>query len=151
MKEKFELLIHFFIALIRLTKRDGVKIVVADTLEMKHQLIVINRSKKRSSNLHASDRFMFAFLALFFNKNWRHKVAIIFKPATILRFHKAPVDRKYQRLYSNKTDREPGRHSPGQALIDAVIDMKKENPLFSYLRISMKIHEAFGIDISPMQ
>jgi len=149
MKEIFELLIHFFVTLIRLTKRGGVKTVVADTLAMKQQLIVINRSKKRSPKLQSSDRFMFAFLALFLNKNRLHKVAIIFKPATILRFHKALVDRKYQRLYSNKTNRKPGRQSPDQALIDAVIDMKKKNPLFGYLRISMQIHEAFGIDISP--
>ncbi len=149
MKEIFELIIHFVVILIRLTKHGGVKTVVADTLVMKQQLIILNRNKKRSPKLHTSERFMFAFFSLFFDKNRLHKVAIIFKPATILRFHKALVNRKYQRLYSNKTNRKPGRKKPDQALIDTVIDMKKQNPLFGYLRISMQIHEAFGIDISP--
>ena len=149
MKEIFELLIHFIVTLIQLMKPGGVKLVMADTLAMKQQLIVTNRNKKRSPKLRASDRFMFAFFALFLNENRLHRIAVIFKPATFIRFHKALVNRKYQRLYSNKTTKKPGRKTPDQVLIDAVLDMKKKNPLFGYLRISMQIHEAFGIDISP--
>ena len=149
MKEIFELFIHLITTLIRLTKRGSVRVVVVDSLAMKQQLIVLQRNKKRSPQLKSSDRFMFAFLAMFLGEDRLHKIFVIFKPATILRFHKALVDRKYNRLYSNKTTKKPGRKSPDQTLIDAVINIKKQNPLFGYLRISMQIHEAFGLDISP--
>ena len=77
-----------------------------------------------------------------------HKVAVIFKPATLLSFHKALVDRKYSRLYSNKSKKEPGPKPQDKRLIDLVIEMKKRNPNFGYGRIAMQIYEAFGIEIS---
>ena len=70
------------------------------------------------------------------------------KPATILRFHKALVQRKYSRLYSNKTKRKPGRKGPDQALIDLVIEMRMRNPYVGYGRISMQIYQEFGVEIS---
>ena len=149
MRDTFELLIHLIVTLVRLIRPGGVKLVVADTLAMKHQLIITNRSKKRSPKLKSSDRFLFGFLAIFIGEKRLKRISVVFKPATILRFHKALVDRKYRRLYSNKTKRKPGRKSPDQTIINFVFEMKKQNPIFGYLRISMQIHEAFGIDITP--
>ena len=133
----FELLIHLIITLVRLMKPGGVKLVVADTLAIKHQLIVTNRRKKRSPKLKSSDRFVFGFLAIFIGENRLNKISVIFKPATILRFHKALVNKKYSCLYSNKIIRKPGRKCPDQALINIVTEMKEHNPSFGYLRISM--------------
>jgi putative transposase len=76
------------------------------------------------------------------------KVAVILKPATFLAFHKAPVKRKYSRVYPNKTKRIPGRKPQDQALFDLVIEIKSRNSSFGYGRISMQIFEAFGISIS---
>jgi hypothetical protein len=58
------------------------------------------------------------------------------------------VQRKYSKLYSNKTKRKPGRKSPDQALIDLVIEMRKLNPNMGYGRISMQIYQEFGVKIS---
>jgi len=115
---------------------------------MKQQLIVMNRGNKRSPALTTTDRFLFGFLTLFISKRRLPKVAAIIKPATILIFHKALVNRKYSQLYSNKTKKRPGRKPQNQALIDLVIEMKKRNPSFGYGRISMQIFQAFGIVIS---
>lgn len=148
MPETIELLIHFFVSAIKLLKPGGVKVVMAETIAMKQQLIVMNRGKKRSPVLTTPDRFLFGILAVFIGGSRLNKIAVIIKPTTILVFHKSLVNRKYSRLYSNKTKRKPGRKPQDQALIDLVIEMKKRNPSFGYGRISMQILEAFGIAIS---
>jgi putative transposase len=121
---------------------------MAETMVMKHQLIVMNRGKKRSPALSTSDRFLFGILTLFIGERRLQKVAVIIKPATILAFHKALVNRKYSKLYLNKTKKVPGRKSLDQVLIDLVIDVKRRNPSFDYGRISTQILEAFGLTIS---
>jgi transposase InsO family protein len=148
MPEVIELLIHFFVSTIKLLKPGGVKVVMAETMIMKQQLIVMNRGKKRSPKLATSDRFLFGILAVFINRRRLKKIAVVIKPTTFLAFHKSLVNRKYSRLYSNKIKRNPGRKPQDQALIDLVIEMKKRNPSFGYGRISMQIFKAFGIEIS---
>jgi len=48
MSEKIELLIHFICTLIKLLKPGGVKVVMAETMTTRQQLIVINRGRKRA-------------------------------------------------------------------------------------------------------
>lgn len=57
-------------------------------------------------------RFVFYFLA---------GDAIIIKPATLLKFHKALVDRKYYLLFSRKSRRRPGPKGPSAELISLII------------------------------
>jgi transposase InsO family protein len=148
MTEKMELLVHLIVSLVRLLKPGGLKVVMAETMAMKQQLIVMNRGRSRSPKLTTSDRFLFGLLAFFIDEKRLQKVAIIIRPSTILSFHGALVRRKYSRLYSNKTKKKPGRKGQDQALIDLVIEMKAHNPSFGYGRIAMQIFEAFGIEIS---
>lgn len=148
MKNVLELIIHCIVTVFRLMKPRGMKTVVANTLIMKQQLLVLNRGRKKSPSLTTSDRFLFGILSLFFNVNRFRKVAVIFKPATLLAFHKALVKRKYSRLYSNHSKKTPGRKPQDQDLIHLVIEIKKRNPTFGYGRIAMQIYEAFGIRIS---
>jgi hypothetical protein len=148
MPEVIELLIHFFVSAIKLLRPGGVKVVMAETIAMKQQLIVLNRGKRRSPKLTTSDRFLFGILVIFIGGSRLKKIAVIIKPTTLLAFHKSLVSRKYSRLYSNKTKRIPGRKPQDQAIIDLVIEMKKRNPSFGYGRISMQIFKAFGTTIS---
>ncbi len=148
MREIIELTIHFICTLIKLLKPGGVKVVMAETMATKQQLIVMNRGKKRAPKLTAFDRFFFGFTAFFIGEKRLKKVAVILKPATILAFHKVLMKRKYSKLFSNKTKGRPGKKGPDQALIDLVIEMRKRNPNIGYGRISMQIFEAFGITIS---
>ena len=71
-------------------------------------------------------------------------MALNFKPATILKFHKALVERKYSKLYSNKIKKTAGRKPQDDTLIDLVIEMKKLNSSFGYGRIAMQIYEALA-------
>ncbi len=65
------------------------------------------------------------------------KVATIPKPATLLRFHKALVDRKFRRLLSSVgIRRKPGAKGPTQEIISAIVEIKLRNPRFGYQRIA---------------
>ena len=58
------------------------------------------------------------------------RIAIILRPATFLKFHKALVKRKYKLLFSNKKPIKPGRKGPDKNVIDAILEMKKRNPTY---------------------
>ncbi len=77
------------------------------------------------------------------------KLAVMLKPATLLRFHKALVDRKYRRLFpSAGTRRKPGPTGPTQEIISAILEMKCRNPRFGNQRIAEQISHAFGVQIN---
>ena len=54
MKEKMELLIHLIVSFVRLLKPGGMKAVIAETMIMKQQLIVMNRGRGRVLKLGTS-------------------------------------------------------------------------------------------------
>jgi hypothetical protein len=58
------LFIHFIATLARLLGPGGVRSLVAESLLIKHQLLIVNRSRQRSPNLHSSDRILAGLLAL---------------------------------------------------------------------------------------
>jgi hypothetical protein len=76
-----ELLTHYFVTLIKLLKPGGVKLVMAESITMKHQLIVMNRARKRSPALVTRDRFLFGLLATLIDERRLQRVAVILKPA----------------------------------------------------------------------
>ena len=149
MREKYELLVHFIITLIKILKPGGLKMVMAENMALKQQLITISRTRKRAPKLTTFDRFFFGILGFLINTKRILKIGVIIKPATIIKFHQAIVKRKYHLLYSAKKRQRPGRKGPDQQLVNLLLEMKARNPNFGYSRISMQIHEAFGIMISP--
>src|SRR2546429_3993145 len=58
------LFIHFIATLARLLGPGGVRSLVAESLLLKHQLLIVNRSRQRSPNLSAGDRILAGLLAL---------------------------------------------------------------------------------------
>ncbi len=73
------------------------------------------------------------------------KISIILQPATILKFHRALVEPKFQKLYSKKTKQKPGRKGPSQEIIDLVLALKQRNPRYGYCRIPCKYSKALGL------
>jgi len=96
MKDLILLLMHLMTTLAKLVGPGGARAIVADSLLMKQQLLVINRSRKRAPNLSALDRFLFGFWSLFLNPRRIGRTAVIIKPSTLLRFHEALKKCKYQ-------------------------------------------------------
>jgi hypothetical protein len=69
------------------------------------------------------------------------------KPATILKFHKALINKKYRILFSAKSPGKSGPKGPFKELIHLILEMKKRNPNFGYLHIAMQIKNMFDINI----
>jgi putative transposase len=122
------LFLHLLVTVARLAGPGGARSVVAESVLVKHQLLVLNRCRKRSPNLCPSDRVVAGLCAVFIRPGRLIRSAIVFKPSTLLRLHRALVQRKYRRLFGSKEPMKPGPKGPGQEVIAAVVDMKPRNP-----------------------
>ncbi|MGB5259988.1 MAG: integrase core domain-containing protein [Gammaproteobacteria bacterium] len=148
MKDLLTLLVHLLTAIAKLLGPGGAKTIVADNLLMKHQLLIVNRSRQRAPNLSAMDRFLLGFWSLFLNSRHLRRAAVIIRTSTLLKFHTLLKQRKYRLLYSSAgSKRKPGPKGPSQELIQAIVDMKQRNPRFGCPRIAQQINKAFGTHI----
>ncbi len=77
----------------------GAKRVASENIVLRQQLIVLARHQKRAPNLMTAERFVFGLLVSLINPKRLSKLAIILKPATLLKFHQALVQRKYHLLF----------------------------------------------------
>ena len=57
MRDLIVLFLHLLATVARLVGPGGARSVVAESLLLKQQLLILNRSRKRSPNLRLSDRF----------------------------------------------------------------------------------------------
>jgi transposase InsO family protein len=147
MKDLLALLAHLLTTLAKLLGPGGARAVVADSLLMKQQLIVINRSRRRAPNLTPVDRILLGFWSLFLNPHRIQRAAVIIRPSTLLKFHDLLKKRKYRLLYSSGSKGKPGPEGPSRELIQAIVELKQRNPRFGCRRIAQQIAKAFGIDI----
>jgi putative transposase len=80
------LFIHLIAVLARLIGLGGVRSVVAESLLLKHQLLIVNRSRQRAPNLSAWDRIFAGWMALLVRPTRLLRSAIVLKPSTLLGF-----------------------------------------------------------------
>ena len=131
----------------RLAGPGGARSVVAESVLVKHQLLILNRSRKRSPNLRTSDRVIARLCAVFIRPCRLIRSAIVVKPSTLLSLHRALIQRKYGRLFGSKEPMKPGPKGPSQEVIAAVLDMKQRNPSWGCPRIAQQITLALGMPI----
>jgi putative transposase len=141
------LAVHLLATIAKLVRPGGVRVVVAESLLLKHQLLISSRARRRAPNLNAFDRFVLGLGSLFVPASRIPKLAVILKPRTLLRFHEALKKRKYRWLFSSGGHRRPGPKGPSKELIDAIVEFKRRNPRVGCPRIAQEIARAFGIDI----
>ena len=146
MRDPIILLVHLIATLARLMGPGGLRSVVAESVLVKQQLLILNRSRHRAPNLCASDRILAGVCALFMRPARVIRSAIGLRPSTILEFHRALRTRKYRWLFS-PTHRRTGPQGPSNALVDAIVDMKRRNPRWGCPRIAQQIALAFAVDI----
>ena len=125
----------------------GFRSVVAESVLVKHQLLILNRSRQRAPNLRFSDRLVAGWCALFMRPSRLIRSAIVLKPSTLLHLHQILTQRKYRLLFSPKGRRKPGPRGPNKELIEAVVQMKQRNPTWGCPRIAQQIAWAFDIPI----
>ena len=146
MRDLIVLLVHLISTLARLLGPGGLRSVVAETLLVKQQMLILNRSRKRAPNLRASDRVISGICALLMRPSRLIRTAIVLKPTTILDFHRILRKRKYRLLFSPKR-RRTGPKGPSKELIDAIVEMKRRNTTWGCPRIAEQIGLAFDIEI----
>ena len=88
MRDPIILLVHLIATLARLMGPGGLRSVVAESVLVKHQLLILNRSRHRAPNLCASDRILAGVCALFMRPARVIRSAIVLRPSTILKFHR---------------------------------------------------------------
>ena len=161
MKSIFLLFVHLVVTFAKLLGPGGAKAIVADSLLMKQQLIIINRSRLRTPRLTVSDRFFLAFWSLFLIPRQIERAAVIVRPSTLLKFHAQLTKYKYRLIFSPKKHSKPGpkgpskqiidafvQLGPSKQIIDAFVQLKRRNPSFGCPRIAQQINLAFGTTVN---
>ncbi len=147
MRDVLILVVHLLTTGETLRGPGGAKAVVADSLLMKQQLMVMNRSRRRAPSLSALDRILLGFWSLFLPARRLPRAAVMIRPSTLLRFHQALKKRKYRLLFSSCRTGTPGPKGPSQELIQAIVELKQRNPRFGCPRIALIVSKTFGVDL----
>ena len=91
MRDWLLLIAHLIVTTIRTLTPGGARAVIAESLLLKHQLLILNRSRKKAPRLRALDRILLALSAILVSPQRILKVTVAIRPATLLRFHQALV------------------------------------------------------------
>ena len=108
----FALIAHLVTTLVRLALPGGVRAVIAESLLLKHQLLILNRSRNRAPRLTPGARLLFGVGAFLVAPNRLPRIAIGIRPSTLLRFHRALIKRKYDCSSRPEPVRDQGRKGP---------------------------------------
>ena len=109
MRDLLVLLLHLIVTVVRVAKPGGFRSVVAESVLVRHQLLILNRGRKRAPNLRSADRMIASLCVLFIRRARLLRSAIVLKPSTLLHLHQVLAKRKYRLLFSSRCSRRPGR------------------------------------------
>jgi putative transposase len=121
--------------------------VVAESVLMRHQILILNRGRKRAPNLRPTDRIIAGLCTLRTRPARVLWSAVALKPSTLIYFHRMLTKQKYRLMFSSTGVRRPGPKGPSKELIDAVVEMKRRNRTWGCKRIAQQIALAFGIEM----
>ena len=147
MRDLLVLFVHLVVTTVRLMRPGGARAIVAESLLLKQQLLIVTRSRRRAPDLRPLDRVVAGLCAGLTGRARIRRCAIVLKPATILGFQRLLVKRKYKELFSPKRRGRPGPKGPSAELIAAVVEMKRRNPRFGYQRIADQVNLAFDVPV----
>ena len=147
MRDLILLFVHLLVTVVRLARPGGFRSVVAESALVRHQLLILNRGRRRAPYLRAADRIIAGLCTLLMRPARVFRSAIVLKPSTLLHLHHVLRKRKYRMLFSPKRGHQPGPKGPSKELIDAVVEMKRRNPNWGCPRIAQQITLAFGVEI----
>jgi len=127
MRDVLILAIHLLVTLAKFLRPGGVRQVAAESLLLKHQLLISNRSRQRAPNLTMLDRLVLGLTTLFLGPHRIPRLSVSIRPATLFKFHKALVHRKYRLLFcSSCRRRKPGPKGPSEQLIAAIVSVARD-------------------------
>ena len=147
MNNAIVLLVHLLAKLTILLGGGGTRAVLAENILLKQQLLVLQRSRRRTPNLRTADRLLFGFCSQFLSPRRLLRTAIILKPATLLRFHRGFKDLKYRFFYSSRPKKKPDPKGPSPELVRDICELKGRNPRFGCPKIAQHLGKTFGLDL----
>jgi hypothetical protein len=112
MRDISALFLHAIAILIRLARPGGLRSVVAESVLMRHQVLILNRGRKWAPNLRSLHRIIAALCTLLMRPARVLRSAVLLKPSTLLHFHKMLTKQKYRLLFSSTRVRRPGPKGP---------------------------------------
>ena len=138
----FDLTVLFY----RLARRGGKSALVAELLLCRQQLLALRRKKTRAPQLSTLDRVVYAISSLFISPHRLARLSVGVAHSTLLGLHRALVQRKYSKLFSNRS-RKPGPKGPSKELIDLVVGIKTKNPRYGCPKIALLASALIGHSI----
>ena len=140
--------IHLITTIAKLIGPGGARAVIAEPLLVKHQFIILNRSRERAPNLGPLDRIIAGLFTLLIHPGRLVRAAVVLKPSTLLAFHAALVKRKYRQLFSPKRRGKPDPKRPSPKLVTAIVEIKRRIPSWGCRRIAQQLSLVFGVEIN---
>src|SRR5215471_496784 len=93
--------LHAIVFIIRLARPDGLRSVIAESVLMRNQVLILNRGWRRTSNPRSSDRIIAGRCTLLMRPARVLRSAVVLKPSTLVHFHKMLTNDKYRLLFSS--------------------------------------------------
>lgn len=83
MHDGFTLFLCAIAIIIRLARPGGLRSVVAESILMRHQVLILSRDRKRAPNLRSSDRIIAGLCTLLMRPARVLRSAVVLKPSTL--------------------------------------------------------------------
>lgn len=107
----------------------------AEILALRHQVLVLQRQINRP-RFNETDRTILALLASAMNRARRGRALMIVRPATVIRWHRRLVARRW----TQPPTRQPGRPPIDPELRHLIIRLARENSTWGYRRVHGELH-----------
>ena len=82
MRDLLVLFVHLIVTMVRLAKPGGLRAVIAESVLTRHQILILNRGRKRAPNLRVSDRIIAGLCTLLMRRSRVLRCGIAFGPKT---------------------------------------------------------------------
>ena len=83
MRDLAILFIHLLVTIAGLMRPGGARAAVAESLLVKHQIVILNRGHERAPNLRPMDRIIAGLCAMVIRPGRLLRIAVVLKPSTL--------------------------------------------------------------------
>ena len=102
MREVVVLFLHLIVTVARRARPGGLGSVVAESIRVKHQRLILNGGRKRAPHRRAPDRILAGWWTLFIRRVRVFRSATVLRPSPLVRLHDLLGKPKYRMLFSAK-------------------------------------------------
>ena len=109
--------VHLVVTVVRIARPGGVRSVLAESVLLRHQLLILNRGRRGAPNMRPADRIFAGLCTLFMRPARILRSGIVLRPSTLLHFHHLLTKHKYRLLFSPQQKKRPDPKGPSQELV----------------------------------